>query len=732
MKLQATIALNLIAFIIGIGISRLVLSPSPPETGKPHESESNLPVEKNVENEPTPEKKTLHSSPDFNELIGMHSFPVQEDGEGAISGTVRTPKGEAVAGAVACLVALSVESSEKERTSETEESHDLAIRLYRFIENELRYDASRQEVVTDAAGRFEATGLSWEKYDVAVRKKGFEIESTYAKAGDHIEFIARPLVSIPVEVVLSNGMQPEKAEIEFSLHSGDSYPHIQIEWLREYPHIQLPLGTFSIDAQTFFDGELYTCSSRHFVHSPAEQTGPLTLYLTPDFTIKGNVIFPKNEPVNDVDVYCVHLVIDTIPPDLVSLYDLKQVADRKSTDYCSVRDPQFQFDSLEPGIYLLCTGRTKAKVEVFEKVVISDASVEQNLVLPPRPLTDYVRIHVCDPSGRPLLNVDVKAKWKSAEHSFHNYDATLARDNAYWLLLEEMPAERAPESGPEYTIAAESPLYGIKKTVWSPDDPRDIILRYDDPAILDVNLIDYSESTYKGKLSLIIVQEEKEYTFSPYEMSKNGTITAGPLLPGSCLITLSLEHQEIEKLDVDLVPGKNIVDLAIPDLHELTAAYPDAHQRYRAILRSFDNTTFFKYIFVEKGEKAHFRNVPAGSYKLSMFCGLRTQEMDITVPHPGDVTYAPEKLNAFEVDEFWSPYFREIGLKEGDYIVGVDGRRFSDVLDFLKLIWAARTRNTATILILRQDKEMTIPVDLRRFAKEASYHYGSALYPVRL
>lgn len=302
-------------------------------------------------------------------------MPKLDIGTGIITGHVYTDSGEPLQGVKVCAEALEKwRFCEPEKIGAPPEKLSIWNHVVQLIRREHERKAKQRTALTGPDGSFRMAHLPEAAYRVTACLSGYKIDTIDGRGrytvrpGGYFAFMAGKVRSMPVAIKFPDGTQPESAII----HIDSSWKY---RWLQAQPAIPLEPGTYRL--QALVEGE-------EAFQSEAEQVlvssdGPLpavSLLLKKRLGIRGHVIFPEK----DQSMSCCLSWLRVIAEEKISNAYL---LDRGADLYLARPGDRFEIRNIVPGTYLLGAGRNAYKIEVTERVTVTDAMVTQDLVLPP-------------------------------------------------------------------------------------------------------------------------------------------------------------------------------------------------------------------------------------------------------------------------------------------------------------------------------------------------------------
>jgi hypothetical protein len=215
-----------------------------------------------------------------------------------------------------------------------------------------------------------------------------------------------------------------------------------------------------------------------------------------------------------------------------------------------------------------------------------------------------------------------------------------------------------------YWIEVRSARYGSQRLEYVRDATRDLTVRFDHPATLEVTVRGYATSDHVGNLQLSVALKEgggsssrTTHFYGGYPgqpaINAEGVQSFGPLAPGTYVITVNLKRQRwqltpVATHEVVLKSGTNTHSVPLPVVYTLTVTVDGAKDGatiYLSQVRKKQGTRrmyFPSHRQKVKNGRAVFENLPAGEYRLSGSGGGLKGRMTVTLPGTTTVRFAPE------------------------------------------------------------------------------------------
>ncbi len=688
------------------------------------------------------------------EALEAIPIPKYEAGKGKITGRVLTEDDEPIQG-----VRLRADAS---KMWERESSSALPVRdpggvdlekeVIDFVSSLYFEQATSREAFTNAKGFFTITGLDpGLRWTVEAFKTNWEIDSAPGAhrhdeiVGSDIDFVGKPVISIPVDIRFVDGRQPYKAKVYWTRGKSSSSER----WYPHAPRIQLRPGAYSLQVKAGDESEF--ASAKQEVTLDQEFPAPkLTFELNIRPGVRGRLLFPEGEAPDNARVYLTEAP-DEIPEDSEQLDQLltrstSTTSGVKNT-YVRSRDGfAFAFKDLAEGTYLLGASRGGRRIAAHTLVEVSGLLVDHDLEIPALAPDEYVVVRIFGPDGELVDDASVSVSNARFSSSIRKADGSL------WVFFDPQPQQGVVQEAPTYTLHVSSRSLGQRQVPFTPGTDTAIDIEFTQPGELEVVVDGYAGSGYEGRLRVVIERMNPEPSSPPtgtprtvsfggrgqyisrgrvsssQEVGRDGRVTIGPLESGEYTLRLQLRSERrgyryVQTAEMTVQPGKNLARLSIPALYSLVVATTlPASSHVNISSNSRDATT--RYSDSQRTDEngtVSFVELPAGEYTISSFGGGSNGQMQVTLPGPGEVAFDPQIPNAmrFTPSDRGSP-LAAAGFQNGDVLVGIDGTEFENQSQMQTLIAAAMVKNTTTFLVDRGGRLIEISVDRESLKKSGS------------
>jgi hypothetical protein len=539
---------------------------------------------------------------------------------GSITGRVTRADGSAVEGAVVRVTEIGSQDFgrfERERVGD-------GVPIDRSIE-ELKEDlvrgvaaerAARREATSDAEGHYTVAGLGSGTYRIAAWLRGHEVQPRSrgrytAKAGSVVDFVARPIILVPVEVLLPDGTKPQGAQISMTTGQSGTSEY----WRPAWGEIRCAPGNWSMYAIAGED-QRYRSDSQDVILKMDVAPAPLVFHLKERPGIKGRLLGVDPDALERVGVYALRYVGE--PPD-----DSGVIRNGARANAYPNADYDFWIMDLEEGSYVLGAkwghpspddpGKLAARALVELK-----GPVRQDLNVAPDDAR-AITVWVLAPDGTPQPDVYLSITTFQDSHS-SNTNTLQGVKRGDGSIRASIPALPRRDGREKDLLVARSERFGTTRGEVDLDRDTTATLRFAEPATLSVTVPNYAGSRLQGLVSLTLVQDAgtgKSMQHNPAgRLSAEGVQTFSAMQPGTYLIVLSAPLQ-VARVPVTLVPGRNTANVSLPPLFRVTVIAGEEHRGGHIAARTDDGSFGQSRVVADDGQTI-FEAFPAGNYVFSL------------------------------------------------------------------------------------------------------------------
>ena len=611
---------------------------------------------------------------------------------------------------------------------------DTPEQLQVYLEDVALRRSMRREAVTDEKGEFTLAGLLDDRYSLHAYLKGWSFDPDQpdlrwsARPGVIADFTGKRVVLLPIDVRLSDGTQPKRAQINITVHN-DSRAE---RWAPERSELRLGAGSYSMSA-TAGDHEEWRSEAQNVVLKEGATPSQITFRLNARTGIHGRIVVPKGYAIDSVSVFALRYAGTAVPEE-------SALRNGQNNWASAWNGYEFNFFDLAAGNYLIGAGTWETIFSSKSVEVAAGAITEMTLEITDSGATGLV-VKVVAPDGAPVADAQVRvfaagAQWDSPE----GFSVRPKKDGA-WVVV---PKKDAPSDLKDWFVQAYSERYGEKAVAMPSGAAGELKIDMLEPASLDVTITGYAGTNLEGRLRVeakpLSTKESQKrvyYSRGDHPVGPDGKVTLKPLQPGRYRVDIlysqerwagsSLDHQ-----DVEIAPGANAVTIAAPAVYSLSvvvAGEADAQLNMQMIGGSGEER--WSRAKVGPDGTATFEGLIAGTYRLMLYGGKgrRQRSMKVTVPAAGAVTFKEDVETALVVRALDSDgYLASAGFQAGDVITGADGTDFdgsrpaSQVLSGL-----LSARKDLTLRFVHSGKSSEASVDSEKFL--AATNHLRALEP---
>jgi hypothetical protein len=560
------------------------------------------------------------------------------------------------------------------------------------------YAASRArsfEATTNSAGKFRLEGLADGRYTLTAHGDGYWITKTsgaagsyYVRTGEEVEFLAKPIVEIPISVRLAGGAEVQAAIIRCSdrdLTEDEDWSESlfgrgenEFSWSPAAPTLRLPAGTVHLKAFARpgtsgplgdTDGADFRSPSLKVELAAGSTPPPVVLELEGRSGIRGRLNY-HTDHLQGMSP-SVHLM----PIPIGGALDLIELADSDPSVHLFRNNDEFSFLDLEPGRYAVGVTRDwGAPVEAHQILDVGVGVTTCDLELPPIDPKEFLMVTVLRPDGELANNVRFGFTHRSGGGSSSRSGGSPPRtkDGIYVYNIPGNAREAYYESPSEedsFSLKLRSESYGDIEVSLTPGQ-SEVSVTLLDEATLIVVLLGYAHAKDSGRFQVRL--QALDGAGIPFStVSSNST----PSPAGECRfdglsaqryrvkLSTAYDHRrrsggwlssiELTSLDTHLSTGENSLEFNLPPLYSLDIYLVDAKPKSNVNLERLREGSDSKRTWQNVGYQnvsddgyATIDRLPAGEYRLrrsgpGMGPNDSSEQTEITVPC-GTVTLTPK------------------------------------------------------------------------------------------
>jgi hypothetical protein len=348
-----------------------------------------------------------------------------------------------------------------------------------------RGSAAAVRTRTGPDGSYVLEGIADASYLLGAWKRGHRISpvdrwQTSAHPGSTVDFLAWPIVAVPIEVRRETGDPEPYAAIE-AKRGSDTLLWI---WTPDSPSVPLRPGTWTLRAVD---------RRTHDRTRVRRQSGPVEVAVSADRPPKAVVLTMGIRPgirgrVLGRPPFAHPRVVVSPLPEGVSPERYLMCLSRMGPSRFLFDQDEFAIHDLEPGrwIVVLYEGYDAPVID-HEVVTVGAGMTEVDLEYPDIPPADAFLVRILDEAGRPERDVEMSlGRRRSRPLPDRRVDARLT-DRGVWKVRR--PASDEPADGGFWYLALESPRFGLGWVEVDPGAEGIQEFRIGPPARLDVKMV---------------------------------------------------------------------------------------------------------------------------------------------------------------------------------------------------------------------------------------------------
>ncbi len=635
--------------------------------------------------------------------------PAADRGTGVIRGHVLTPDGAGLAGVLVTATVLEYRGPPARAAEPTleEQVRDL-------VEHHRRREAGRREARTGPDGAFVLEGLAEREYNVWATLAGYEIQPrdeggwNPVRPGAVKDFVATPVASLALTVLLPDGTEPEQAWIDVEGAAGRS----RHGWAPGTRTVSASPGDVRVRAVAGASGE-YASDQVPITLAAGARPVEITLRLRASPGLRVRVVLPPGEDPGDLAIRLVPVTTEAPPTGM----DLMRMGIHRE-NHRSLRESMAPvFAPLPPGEYwvLAVAG---SRVRQSARVAVADALVEQDLVVAALDRSEYALVWVEGPDGKPVAEVRFSVLRESAGRSLSaGVNATRQADGSWRVPIDPDDARR-PEADARYTLEARTTAYGAKAVPFARGPAVEIRLRFEEPGRLEVTLTGLPGHLAANRIEVVLRPGEGGVGTPRGEPGTGGTWRFDAVAPGGYDLVAQMADEfargvVLARARIDVKSGANSFGLAIPPLSEVTVLVPAEASNATLTVQDESGGRTWHQLGAVEGGQVRLPPLPPGTYALEVHTGRKRARMEFSVPCASPLTFTAMTVNALRVRirDAGGPFAR-LGLRDGDLVVGIDGKEFESEEQMFLLMAGSQTKESVTFMVLRGGAVVSIPAAL--------------------
>jgi hypothetical protein len=534
--------------------------------------------------------------------------------------------------------------------------------------------ASRFETRTDEEGRFRLTELPELHYHVQAFKRDFEIESRdrrnwNAAPGTELLFLARPVVTLAVEVLLPDGSLADEATVLVARQDGGRDSPQRFAWSRQAKDLRLPEGTLELTAlHGVFSAPDSDEEPAELRSEPARvvlgfglPTPPLQLRLAGRSGVRGRVLFAAEDVRGDAP----HVHLLALAPGQDP--DPEALASAEPEQWIQ-QSGEFAFLDLPPGRYALGVTRSWNGPVEAQRIVEVGLGIERcDLEVPRLDPGQYLVVRAYDPEGEPLHGLEFGFRHIQNDGSSSSSSGMTAMEGGagvYYVAIPEN-ARRAYRSAPEaskdhqFHLQVQHEALGSRVVALTPGQ-AEVEVRFGLPARLEVQVMGYVGSLAVGRVDVRCQRAQEgsaalAFARESHALGADGVHVFPALEPGRYVLSLVVTPagssptfspgMPVATQEVTLGPGENSARIVLPSLYTLVVRVPEATEGATVRLSRTESERDWSSTQSQRcdaGGRVRFEDLPAGSYRLTAPSGGKQGKMTVEVP-TGEVLFVPDQ-----------------------------------------------------------------------------------------
>jgi len=546
-------------------------------------------------------------------------------GEGTISGTVRDPAGEPVAGVIVTVIPRAEPfgvSVERRRARErSHEDRDLADVAGEAVQLELWRRDVRRTARTGPDGRYELKGLMDSDHGLSAYHEDYDVQPLSQRGRVQpdavVDLLARPVADVEVTVRTPEGSTADNAYVRWT-QAGNARG--QIPWTSDRPTVRLPLGTCKVKAQKWTPEALESDEVETEIRADARNE--LVLELKGRLVLAARLTLPEGFVLPRSVEYRIRPVArgsDDVDPATL-------LKDSQRPGYARTPGRAYWFD-LEPGRYVVAAFLDRRRLIAHAVADVGDGTTEVDLEVSEPDTSRAVVVRLLGPDGGPVPgNAWFRVMGGTGKRPLnHRADALQRADGAWVVYLDGIP-----ESDGDATLRAGT-SYGRATRALNLRGGGTITIRLGEPAVVSLAVDRYGGSGVEGALYAGLRSPAGADAWG--QVGADGTCDLRGVQPGDYDLLLVVRRNNrnwvISKEPVRLRSGDHERTVTVPTLHTVRVRWAGKGRPRNVVLRCTDPVLggFRRDARLQDGV-ATFEALAAGSYRVE--CARKRK--DIRVP----------------------------------------------------------------------------------------------------
>jgi len=569
--------------------------------------------------------------PDVRSLVERAHVAAVGTGTGRITGTVLDDTGAPVAGAVFTAIPLGHPQAPQRRTRgwEPGKDHSLEEVALDAVEAELWQRQTRCQATSGPDGTYAIKGLLGCAYRLFAHHPGFELSPRaqvhQVMPGSSVDWLGRAVIEIPVEVVAPDGGPATSAYVYWKLGEGSRGG---VGWGPTDKSVRVPRQATALFAQAMTDASVRSAEVE--IHPvPGEAHPPVVLRMEGRPGLRVVVQPPTGFLLPWIEVRARLLAPGEVPdPSTMESSTLSNHA-------VPMQGMRAEWFDIEPGRYLVAA-RWSNRVLAHTVVEVGSTVAEATLAVPPPDPSKHLLVQVLGPGDAPVTGNVSLSRSRKGEHESRSggVQALHRSDGTFFVPLDDPDY---PNDG-NHSLCVIGHEFGQFETSFDPQDPMPIVVRFKEPATVDVRVRGYVGSGLEGKLQAALggLHGGRENKVVEGGVARD----LGPVQPGDSELSLLVREGQyswvVAREPIRLESGANEASIAVPTLHTVVVRCPGAEAGARVLLRPRDLSTGYFHLQhpLDADKTTTFEHLPPGTYQLS----CNRWRTEIEVPKIGSVT----------------------------------------------------------------------------------------------
>jgi hypothetical protein len=615
-------------------------------------------------------------------IVKSVALPAVERGDGVITGTVRTLDGGPVGGVTIRATRGAPQAGRRTPPKLADgRSGDLSLddTAFNAVRDHLWNRRTRVEAESSSDGSFRIEGLTpGIGYQVGARAAGYRIgvraidDGVRIRAGDSVDFTARPSTKIVFEVQAADGMPVDEALIVCTA-KGKSAGNQTETWRAAEPAMEIVNGDVTVRARAREDEQLHSEDLTLRVPLDGSVREPVVLRFRTHPGIAGKVVYAEGQRLSAL---AVHLTV-AARGKLMSAEEFMKT--KRQEQYLGSGDTTFQFDDLAAGSYQLAAVAGQSEVLGMALVDVQDTVARVEIACAPLTAAGYVVVKAVGAKGEPIEDAEMRQPWHGVVH---------IGPGLFYIARKPLNSEAFHDGGDgEATLVnVHSPTLGQRQATINRLKDNEVVLRFGAVATLDVRVAGASSSPYTSSLSVTLVASGNEVGGRTYyfhdvggEAKRTDDIWQFTnVQPGAYTVSLKMQRGQwgartLAAAEVQLAAGVNDLALGLPALSTLTLVLPAGSGKTVGLKRA-DRDDDYSEAPVGDDDRAVFEALAPGQYEVRLVNdGIEQELVRVSVPPSREVRIELRPANAMLVGGDAESAQFECGLASGDMIVGADG-----------------------------------------------------------